>query len=76
MTSLCTECGGDSEVIDSRPRPNGVIRRRRRCKSCKFAWTTEELKVQKEAMTKKQLRRLRYAAGVITRFLQDYGSEA
>lgn len=38
----CVECGSDqSEVIDSRPGPNKV-RRRRRCTNCFRRFTTEE----------------------------------
>lgn len=42
MTSLCT-CGGDSDVLDSRPDHKGVIRRRRKCKACNARWSTVEV---------------------------------
>ncbi len=32
-----------SEVVDSRVRNNGIVRRRRRCRKCKYRWTTIEI---------------------------------
>ena len=37
----CPECGGVSEVLDSRPR-NGSVWRRRGCRQCGARWTTME----------------------------------
>ena len=42
-SSFC-QCGGESQVIDSRITKTG-IRRRRRCLSCTSRWTTHELKI-------------------------------
>ena len=38
----CPECGARAEVLDSRPRPDGGVRRRRRCTSCEQRFTTFE----------------------------------
>ena len=38
----CPECGARAEVLDSRPRPDGGVRRRRRCTSCERRFTTFE----------------------------------
>lgn len=38
----CASCGAQSEVINSRPRDIGGIRRRRRCASCGERFTTVE----------------------------------
>lgn len=78
MTSLCIKCGGDSQVKDSRPRPNGVIIRRRECMTCKARWTTEEVTVGSRANTNRtraEIKRLRYAAGVFQRFFDNHLSE-
>jgi len=46
---LCPKCGGKSQVMDSRlsgrvaGRNESNIRRRRRCFSCKFRFTTREV---------------------------------
>lgn len=37
-------CGGDSIVIDSRPK-EGTVRRRRRCLTCSTRWSTTEERV-------------------------------
>jgi hypothetical protein len=39
----CPECGGKSEVKDSRPTESGDIRRRRECGKCGDRWTTYEV---------------------------------
>ena len=40
----CPACGYfDSKVVDSRPTPDGSIRRRRECLSCKKRFTTYEV---------------------------------
>ena len=41
----CPTCDGESIVKDSRPRPDGGIRRRRECVMCGERWTTVELPV-------------------------------
>ena len=38
----CPDCGERAEVLDSRPRPDGGVRRRRRCTSCGDRFTTIE----------------------------------
>lgn len=38
----CIKCSGDSTVIDSRHGAK-AIRRRRKCQSCGFRWTTMEV---------------------------------
>ena len=38
----CPDCGARAEVLDSRPRPDGGVRRRRRCTSCRRRFTTIE----------------------------------
>ena len=38
----CPKCGGDSTVIDTRERLNSDIRRRRKCLSCGYRWSTVE----------------------------------
>lgn len=41
---ICQKCGRQTEVIESRPRYNGdVVRRRRFCKSCGNVFTTLEM---------------------------------
>lgn len=76
MTSLCTKCGGDSQVKDSRPRPNGVIRRRRQCKTCHFSWSTEEVTVGlTPARLQTKSKRLRTAVHRVERFFIDYFRE-
>jgi transcriptional regulator NrdR family protein len=78
MTSLCIKCGADSRVTDSRPRPNGVMRRRRVCKECAHKWTTEEVTVDKRGnflRDRAQAKRLRYASGIIDRFFKQFLSE-
>lgn len=39
---ICPACGGDTQVVDSRPSGQG-IRRRRRCIACGERVTTHEL---------------------------------
>ena len=39
----CSECSGESAVIDSRPSKTGIIRRRRQCLNCGYRWTTMEI---------------------------------
>lgn len=46
---VCSECGGESSVKDSRP-AGVTIRRRRRCDKCGLAWTTFE--IDREAILK------------------------
>ena len=38
----CPDCGARAEVLDSRPRPDGAVRRRRECTSCQRRFTTVE----------------------------------
>ena len=38
----CPDCGARAEVLDSRPRPDGDVRRRRHCTSCDKRFTTIE----------------------------------
>ena len=38
----CPDCGARAEVLDSRPRPDGGVRRRRECTSCELRFTTFE----------------------------------
>lgn len=40
----CPKCGGDTQVIDSRPdeKHGWYIWRRRRCYDCTYRFTTEE----------------------------------
>ena len=38
----CPECGARAEVLHSRPRPDGGVRRRRRCTGCERRFTTFE----------------------------------
>jgi transcriptional regulator NrdR family protein len=38
----CPDCGARAEVLDSRPRPDGAVRRRRRCTGCDKRFTTDE----------------------------------
>ena len=45
----CPACAGRTTVIDSRPAPDGGIRRRRRCLSCDAPFTTYER--TREALT-------------------------
>lgn len=42
----CPICAGDTRVIDSRPRPEG-LRRRRSCVCCAHRFTTREYIVEK-----------------------------
>lgn len=43
MSCLCPQCKATpGDVIDSRLKPNGEIRRRRRCPSCNVQWVTWE----------------------------------
>jgi hypothetical protein len=42
---LACQCGGFTEVNDSRPRMDGGIRRRRRCVKCGERFTTMEVRV-------------------------------
>lgn len=39
---MCTRCGAQSDVIDSRPRQLG-FHRRRECPSCNRRWSTMEI---------------------------------
>lgn len=39
---ICGKCGGTSSVTDSRP-VHSTVRRRRKCESCGFKWTTFEM---------------------------------
>jgi transcriptional regulator NrdR family protein len=43
MTSICPKCSTDSAVLDSRPKADGVIKRRRKCKGCGYRWSTVEI---------------------------------
>ena len=38
----CPDCGSRAEVVDSRPRPDGAVRRRRQCTGCERRFTTVE----------------------------------
>lgn len=40
---LCSECGADSGVYDSRPSPKGFIIRQRKCLTCDYRWATYEV---------------------------------
>ena len=40
---VCSRCGADSEVTESRVKPDGTVRRRRQCVECGFKWTTIEV---------------------------------
>jgi transcriptional repressor NrdR len=39
----CPICNGDTKVIDSRLKEDGLIKRRRECKVCKHRFNTYEL---------------------------------
>lgn len=54
----CPTCGARAEVVDSRPRPDGTIRRRRACTSCDERFTTLERTRVNDAMLASQLARL------------------
>lgn len=41
----CTKCGAESYVVDTRPKPDGTIYRRRMCPFCRIRWTTSEVRV-------------------------------
>jgi transcriptional regulator NrdR family protein len=43
----CSKCSATSDVADSRPTLDGLIRRRRQCTQCNRRWTT--LEVPKDA---------------------------
>lgn len=44
---LCPACGGSrTACVDSRPRSDGGIRRRRRCPSCRVRFTTFEVRAE------------------------------
>jgi hypothetical protein len=45
MKIACLNCGGSTEVIDSRPTPGCVCKRRRKCQDCGHRITTVELVV-------------------------------
>ncbi len=41
---ICRQCGAQSDVIDSRPRREGLEwRRRYRCRRCSYRFTTVEI---------------------------------
>lgn len=39
------DCGGRSEVVETRPAPKGHLRRRRKCATCGTTWATREIRV-------------------------------
>lgn len=50
---ICPKCGEDTEVIDSRKRADGLtVRRRRRCKSCEYRFSTIELTTEDRKIKK------------------------
>lgn len=53
---VCVKCGGDSMVWDT-AREDGSRMRRRKCKSCKFRWSTIEVMrpAKKRLATKAQI---------------------
>lgn len=53
----CPRCDAPSEVIDSRERTDGVIRRRRKCTVCPARWTTLERIVFGSLNMKKTVRK-------------------
>lgn len=48
----CMKCGTDTEVMDTRTRVDGIIRRRRRCPSCSGMSTTLEVPVSHDERAK------------------------
>jgi hypothetical protein len=56
---VCSECGGESSVKDSRP-ASGTIRRRRRCDRCGSSWTTFE--VDRDTILKLRIASKMYAS--------------
>lgn len=44
MSRICIKCGDCSDTKDSRPKGD-TIKRRRRCCSCGYRWTTYELRL-------------------------------
>lgn len=41
----CPQCGGRTEIINSRPTPSDRVNRRRRCVLCHFRFSTTEIRV-------------------------------
>ena len=39
----CYDCGGETQVVDSRLHSSGYLYRRRRCKECGFSFSTIEI---------------------------------
>lgn len=69
----CPKCVGESQVIDSRPTPK-AIRRRRKCINCRFRWTTLEVTegaLLLEASTKRFARFKKELNELIERFTDE-----
>ena len=57
-SGLTCRCGcNESSVIDSRPRDDGTIRRRRQCHQCDFRFSTTEAMVM--TIEERQLREVK-----------------
>jgi transcriptional regulator NrdR family protein len=71
MTAAATcECGGRSETIDGRRRPDGTYRRRRACTVCGKRWTTIEMRID-DQLTPDALARARALTQELTDLLKE-----
>lgn len=44
----CPKCGSESIVLETRPREDRPLLRRRLCLSCKLRWSTHEIRYIRE----------------------------
>jgi len=44
----CPKCGGESMVLETRPRTDRPLLRRRLCLACKLRWSTHEVRYTRE----------------------------
>ncbi len=57
---ICPGCGlaNQNQVIDSRPRSGGGIRRRRECLVCGHRWSTVEIPIDEAAVRAEEAERI------------------
>lgn len=66
----CPKCRGKSSVIDTRTTDEGPLRRRRKCKKCKIAWSTMEVPLEGSTGAvgdRKQVRSAKFSDTVLSK---------
>lgn len=67
-------CGNDTLVVDSRPSPEGYVRRRRECQTCGMRFSTYEVEASDWRLLKEHAGKARALARSLKLVLEVHGA--